>query len=183
MLQPIFDFIEKLASDFSWRKIVIVLCLASTGIFLWFVYESQTATYQLDKYERTVVILEKLESLALSDSKSQKVAENLYQGLDSITKINKRKLSYVSELSLEASQAILSVVPWFLFILFYLAGALRGDNDSRNSIFALVFIGLFIGGIGYFVPPTLGLWIYPIGGNFLALVIIAFLGSRMKSKK
>ena len=180
MLQPIFDFIEKLASDFSWKKIVILICLMFVISLSWFAYEAQTATNQLSKYERTVAVLEKLEALTLSDVKSKKVAENIYEGLDSITKANEYQLSFINELSLEARQALLSASPWVLFTLFFIPGAFRGETEARDSIWAMVFISLLVGGIGYFVPTKWGTWMYPLGGNFLLLVVLAWWGNRIK---
>lgn len=182
MLQPIFDFVEKLASDFSWKKIVILVCLMFVISLSWFAYEAQTATNQLAKYERTVAKLEKLETLTLNDAKSKKVAENIYGGLDSVTKASEYQLSFINELSLEARQALLSASPWVLFTLFFIPGALRGDAQARNSIWALVFISLLMGGIGYFVPTKWGTWLYPLGGNFLFLVVLAWFGNRIKAK-
>ena len=182
MLQPIFDFIEKLASDFSWKKIVILACLMFVISLFWFAYEAQTSTNQLAKYERTVIILEKLEALALNDEKSKKVAENIYSGLDSVTQASKYQLSFINELSLEARQALLSASIWLLFILFYIPGAFRGDIEAKNSIWALVFLSMLIGGIGYFVPVKWGLLMYPIVGNFIILVILAWYGTRIKAK-
>ena len=182
MLQPIFDFIEKLASDFSWKKIVILVCLLFVISLSWFAYEAQTATNQLAKYERTVAVLEKLETLSLSDEKSKKVAENIYRGLDSVTKPSEYQLSFINELSLEARQALLSASPWVLFMLFFVPGAFRKDTEARDSILALVFIGLLIGVIGYFIPTKWGVWMYPLAGNFLFLVLIAWYGNRVKAK-
>ena len=180
MLQPIFDFIEKLASDFSWRKVVILVCLMfAIGLF-WLAYEAQTATYQLTKYERTVAILEKLETLTLNNAKSKQVAENIYSGLDSVTKVSEYQLSFINGLSLEARQAFLSASPWALLALFFVPKAFRRDTEAMNSIWALAFLGLLMGGIGYFVPTRWGAWIYPLGGNFLLLVALAWYGNHLK---
>jgi hypothetical protein len=182
LLQPIFDFIDKLASDFSWRKIVILVCLMFVICLCWFAYEAQTATYQLAKYERTVAILEKLETLPLSDEKSKRVAENIYRGLDSVTKASEYQLSFVNRFSLEARQALWAASIWLLLMLFYIPGALRGDTEARNSVWALIFISTLIGGIGYFVPIKWGLWMYPIIGNFIIFVLLAWYGIHIKAK-
>ena len=182
MLQPIFDFIEKLATEFSWKKIVSLLFMVLVLSVSWLAYEAQTSTNQLTKYERTVAIIEKLETLSLSDPKSQKIAENVYQGLESLTKANEYQLALINDISLEARQALWSAIPWLIFTLFYIPSALRGETEARNSIYALIFLSLLIGGIGYFVPIKWGTWMYPLVGNFLFLLILAWYGNRINAK-
>ena len=127
-------------------------------------------------------LLEKLETLSLIDVKSKKVAENIYRGLDSVTKPSEYQLSFINELSLEARQALLSATPWVLFTLFFVPGVFRRDTEASNSIWALVFIGLLVGVIGYFVPTKWGIWMYPLVGNFLFAVVLAWYGNRIKAK-
>ena len=182
MLQPIFEFIEKLATEFSWKKIVILIFVVFGFSLLWFAYEAQTSANQLTKYERSVAIIEKLEALSLIDPKSQKIAENVYQGLEAVTKANEYQLSLIRDSSLEARQALLSAIPWIIFMLFYIPGALRGETEARNTIYALLFLSLLIGGIGYFVPIKWGTWMYPLGANFLFLLILAWYGNRINAK-
>jgi hypothetical protein len=54
MIQPFFDFMEKFATDFSWRRLIIFFTLIVIIGFLFFFYESQTFNNELTTYERTV---------------------------------------------------------------------------------------------------------------------------------
>jgi len=46
MIQPFFDFIEKFATDFSWRRLIILFSLIFILGFVYFLYQSPTATSQ-----------------------------------------------------------------------------------------------------------------------------------------
>jgi hypothetical protein len=41
MLQPVFDFIEKFATDFSWKRLIIVFSLVFIIGFVYFLFETQ----------------------------------------------------------------------------------------------------------------------------------------------
>lgn len=85
MLQPFFDFVEKFATDFTWKRLVILISLVMlVGVAL-FLYEAQTATTQLSKYERTVAIIEKLGALKSDNEEEKVVIKNIYSGLSAIT--------------------------------------------------------------------------------------------------
>lgn len=183
MLEPIFNFIEKLASDFSWRKVVILVSLIFLVAISWLMYESQTSTNQLAKYERTVAILEKLEMLNLNDDRAKEVAKNIYHGLNSITKNSGYQISFVNSLSLESRQALFAASPWIIVMLFYIPGMVRGETEAKNSVWALIFLSLLIGGVGYFIPVNWGILMYPLLGNFLFLCLIAAIGVRLNKNK
>ena len=180
MLQPIFDFIENLANNFSWRKVVILITLLLTISGFWLLYESQTASNQLTKYEKSVALLEKLNTLNLDDPSSKKIIGNIYQGLELITKPNQYQTPIIDTISLELRQAIFAALPWLVITLLFVPATFRGEASSRDSALGTIFISLIIAIIGYFFPTKWGVGVYPIGANLLFLVIMAWWGNRIK---
>src|SRR5712691_11680724 len=67
MLEPIVAFFERLISDFSWRRLLLVLSLLSITIFGLWVYESYTGSFQLARIDKEIALLERL--AALSDQR------------------------------------------------------------------------------------------------------------------
>jgi hypothetical protein len=118
MLQPFFDFVEKFATDFSWKRLVISISLVLLVGAVFFLFESQTATYQLSKYERAVFILEKLESLSHSSDEEKKVIKNIYLGLTGITEPSASLATFTTSIPIEIKQALLELRHGFYSVCF-----------------------------------------------------------------
>lgn len=183
MLQPIFDFVEKFATDFSWKRLIISISLVILIGLVFFLYEAQTSTYELSKYERTVVILEKINLLSQDSDQEKNVINNIYSGLTEITEPSSYQTNLSANLPIEIRQALLAASPWLLFCLFFVPGYLKGNNSDAPSIVGGTLALAFIMGLGgYFIPQDWSAWIafglYPFGGNLLILVLLAWIGNR-----
>ena len=64
MLQPIVEFFEKLITDFSWRRLGLVVAVLVVLLLGLSVYESYTAQFRLGRLEREVALLERLTKLS-----------------------------------------------------------------------------------------------------------------------
>ena len=71
MLKPVFDFIEKFITDFSLKRSLVVMAFILFITMSLFIFDSQTSTSQLSKYERSVKIIEKLESIEFKNEKAK----------------------------------------------------------------------------------------------------------------
>lgn len=184
MLQPVFDFIEKFATDFTWKRLVIAISFFTLFGIISFLYEAQTATSQLSKYERTVAIIENLESLKTDNCESKSVKENIYSGLTTITKPGSDPATLDTNISIELKQSLLASAPWVLFCLFYVPGYFRGDKNAPSTVGGTLTLALMLGAGGYFTPVEWSAWIrygaYPIGLNILILYMLIWYGNRTK---
>ena len=182
MLQPFFDFIEKFATDFSWKRLVILISLVTLSGAVFFLYEAQTATSQLSKYERAVDIVEKLESLKQKNSESQKVVSNIYSGLAEITESQSSPSSFNTNISLEVKQALLAAAPWLLFCLFFMPSYFKGNKDAPSIVGGTLTLAFIMGIGGYFIPLEWGSWIgfglYPFGINLMIFMTLMWYGNR-----
>lgn len=182
MLQPLFDFVEKFATDFSWKRLVIFISLVLIVGAIFFLYEAQTATNQLSKYERTVVILEKLESLNRNNNEENEVIKNIYSGLTDITEPSMSPGNFTTSIPVEIKQALLGASPWLLFCLFFIPSYFKGNKDAPSIIGGTLLLAFFMGLGGYFIPthwsPWIAFGIYPFGVNLLIFLLFAWLGNR-----
>ncbi len=185
MLQPVFDFIEKFATDFTWKRLVIFFGIVAVVAVVFFLYEVQTATSQLSKYERSVVVIEKLESLKLDNKESKVVATNIYTGLVNITKPNSSPATFKASLSTELKQALLASAPWLFFCLFFIPGYFRRDADAPSIVGATIALSIIVGSLGYFIPVEWGSWfgfgVYPFGINILIFILLMTFGNKVKT--
>jgi len=176
MLEPTFQFIEKFITDFSWRRITIffgiVLLLASTFIM----YEWQTATSELTRYERTTELLQKLDKLG--DSKNPKIIElskTIITGLNKVIQNKNPSVSFEFSASLKTAQIFYALLPWLLFSLIVIILAMRGKQDDANDILlGFGIVAVFVGIVSYFIPSDLDGWLRYGAPQFLNILIIMY---------
>ncbi len=70
--------------------------IAAVVAVAFFLYEAQIATSQLSKDERSVIVIEKLESLKLEKKEPKVVASNIYAGLVNSTESNSSPVEWSS---------------------------------------------------------------------------------------
>ena len=75
-MQALFDFLEKLVTDFNWKRVWLILFIFLFTIISFFLFE-QTYFSQLSKVEKVISILKDLESIQVND-KNQFIIENMY---------------------------------------------------------------------------------------------------------
>lgn len=85
MLDPVFQFAEKFITDFSWRRLALFFSFIALLALTLVVYEWQTATFELSKYERAAALLQELETLSKSDNKDINIAvKEITKGVNEI---------------------------------------------------------------------------------------------------
>ncbi len=182
MLQPFFDFVEKFATDFSWKRLVISISLVVLAGAVFFLYEAQTATSQLSKYERTVVILEKLDSLSPVSNEEKVIIDNIYSGLTGITELVSNPAAFSASIPIELKQALLGASPWLLFCLFFIPGYFKGNAEAPSIVGGTLALAFIMGLGGYLIPVEWSAWIafglYPFGVNLLMLILLMWIGNR-----
>lgn len=183
MLQPFFDFVEKFATDFSWRRLIILFSLVVLIGFLYYMFEYQTATSQLSKYERSIAILNNMQSIESDNYQAKIILENIRKGLIDITAKNTTELGIQISIRREFKQAIFAAAPWGLMAIFFIPSLVKRTRDDAASIVGgCLFIAFLIGLVGYFLPITWSGWIvfalYPIGINLSLFVLFAKMGGR-----
>lgn len=183
MFQPFFDFIEKFATDFSWRRLIILFSLTILIGFVYFMFELQTASSQLSKYERTIAILEKTQTIKAENEQVKHVLENIHKGLGEITAKNPTELGINVSVSREFKQALAGGALWALMALFFIPSLIKKTRDDAASVIGgCLFLAFAIGLGGYFLPITWSGWIvfglYPVGVNLLLFLFFAKLGNK-----
>ncbi|UPT76676.1 hypothetical protein MN086_06365 [Sulfurovum sp. XGS-02] len=182
MFQPLVDVMEKFITDFSWKRIIILLGFLSLIFLAFTLYELQTATSQLSKYERTVVLLEKLSSLKQDNNSSKIIIDHIYSGLETINNPISNSINHSINLSRELKQALIASLPWILMFIAFIPGALRGDSKARNIVLGTAVFTCLIGIGGYNLPMkwgnTINFILYPILINFMLFVLLVLKGSK-----
>lgn len=183
MLQPIFDFIEKFSTDFSWRRLGTVISVFLLFGLLYFIYESQTNSIQLGKYERATDVLINLQGIETPSVEEQLVINQIISGLESITYDYASKSGSTLSIKKEIRQAFFGGIIWLILTIAYLPSVFNKNKDGNASAVAgCIILAVATGTIGYFLPITWSDWIifglYPIGFNITLLLFFAYYGNK-----
>ena len=188
MLEPIFQFAEKFITDFSWRRLTIFFSLIGLIALSLILYEWQTATTELTRYERSTTLLEKLDVLVSSSNKETvELSKLLIRNLNDVVK--KENLASKLEVSTspELAQSFFAILPWILFFLLYLPSSIKNDKkDTHNTITGFILIVSIIGLVAYFIPSDWNKWIR-YGGiqliNLFLFIFFAYIGQKKNHEK
>lgn len=175
MLDPAFQFIEKLITDFTWRRLFMLIGIVLLFVSLFVLYEWQTATSELTRYERTVALLQALDGLEKSSSPgilelSKSIVENLNQVVQS------KNIGSFLEFSpsRKTSQVFFAVAPWLLFGFIVITLAMMGKQDDlKNILLGLGTVAFVTGMLSYLIPQNFsGLFRFgvPLALNLLILM-------------
>lgn len=184
MLQPIFDFLDTLSTDFTWKRALVITCMLALTALTLFAYELNTSTSQLSKYERSISILEKLESIELKSTEAKEIKKSIYLGLNEINSPTPDIVIFKDfdlDLSIESKQALLTACPWILLSLIFL---IRIRHDG-NAFLGCISVALLMAGFGYvaavgFSPSQNSIHI-PAAVNIIMITIVLIIQSRKKS--
>jgi len=82
MLDPVFQFFEKLVSDFSWKRLALVIIVLGVIFGVAYVYEAQTGHFELQRTGKEIALLTDLIDLSenagkASYSEIQRAIQNL----------------------------------------------------------------------------------------------------------
>ena len=121
MLEPLFQFVEKFVTDFSWKRLAIFFSFLGLVVLTFILYEWQTASNELNRYERATSILLQIEPLL--DSKNSVVVETSKELVDNLKLVIKQKDIFSSlEVSINPiiSQIFFGLLPWIVIVIILL---------------------------------------------------------------
>ena len=139
MLEPVFQFIEKFVTDFSWRRLTIVFSFLSIIAASFFLYEWQTSTNELARYERSTQVLKELNTLISSEngeiSESAKIINSRIQEV-----VRKDDITSKLELAVspEFAQIFFAILPWLLIALILIPSAFKNKDEPLNMLLGFI---------------------------------------------
>ena len=182
MLKPLFDFLEKLVNEFSWRRLVFFVCLlVVVGGGVW-IFESYTGYFRLARIEKEIALLAKMRDLS---------SDEIIRRDEGLQIIYDNARLDLKEFGIDRSvvnptilKALTGAGPWLLFSLAFVSGTLRGDKTARNGLIGALIVALLVGGLGMFLPnfawPVVNYLIIPLGSFFIFMVIAVLWQQRKK---
>lgn len=185
MLQPIVEYFEKLIDQFSWRRLFVLFSVLGFILCCLIVFESYTGYFRLSTLEKTVNVIEKINSLPIEISGQSK------ELLSSATKSAAENIEEFSRggstpfsISSGSLKVIAASFPWLLLIL---ALSLSKSSFNKSAALGILLFALPGGVISYFIPLFEKSWInyvaIPIGYFVVSCLIAIALNKRRVSNK
>lgn len=183
MLEPVFQFVEKFVTDFSWKRLILFFSFLSLILSVFVAYEWYTSSYELKKYESAVGILKELDPLVRSGTPEvSEAAKNIISKISVV--VNQEGYASALELTFSPriSQAIFSGLPWLIFLLLYLPSAIKNSKqDAYHAVIGMSIIAMIAAFIGALFPEDWNNWLrygVPQAINIAVLFILAHIGNK-----
>jgi len=141
MFDPIFQFLEKLVTDFTWKRLLFILTLSFLVVAIIITYENYTGHFRLSRIERATTLLDKL--VALEDNIKKSINNDFL-------KIHKRLTddlnAYINHSFTPFSlpewvlRMFSAAVPWALLSLIF---SLSDDDKTKDNTIAVLVLSSF----------------------------------------
>jgi len=174
MLEPIITFFEKLITEFTWRRLIFILTLTFITAGGFIVYETYTGNYRLSRIERSVKLLNDMETLSQKtrDSGNETTTKILKGLTDDLDFFVNHKFTAFS-LPPWILKAFAAGAPWALFSLLML---LSGSDGFKPAMLGVSLIAIPSTVIGALLPnfeyPIINFVIYPITSTIIFTSVI-----------
>ena len=192
MFDSVFRTVEKVITEFSWRRLfalTLLLAFASAAILF---FEYSTAYFRLGRLSREVELLERLDQLAQAPGIQQspqleRLRDELVSSLETLVGDEAAMTLAAPSLPSWLWRALASALPWGLLSLAFLSQMIRGDQEAAAAFVGVLFFAVLFGAIGAAIPTTFGPIVnyiaYPAGHFLLVVTLIMLWQKRQERRK
>jgi len=143
MLQPVFDFLERLITEFTWRRLALVTLLLVSTVTGFILYELYTGHFTLGKLTESAELLDTLTEQHEQVTKTgDKNLIAIHESLTNSLKEQNDGITLVFNMPEWSLKALAALAPWMLVIILAM---LSDPNGIWNML----------GGFVIFVTPVL----------------------------
>lgn len=173
MLEPIFQFFEKLIDQFSWRRLIFAGSLILGTLLCVVAFESYTGKFRLQRIDRVITLVEHANRLGpLLDARSRSnlgiALSNATAELAAFTENSTTPFS----LNPGVLKGIAAFAPWALLLILLPIFSPGGNKSAFAGILLLAIPFAIIGG---FLPDSRYSWVNYILYPAAHFAIIVFL--------
>ncbi|MGY5736925.1 hypothetical protein ACXHP7_22550 [Vibrio chemaguriensis] len=155
MLEPVFSFLERLATEFSWRKLILVIAIAVVVVVTIAVYEQYTGHFELSKLEKVITLTEKIakaEELAKTNEELKVVLSLTTNELKGLVKAESSGV----ELTQTQKKGLFAFLPWFILMA---AGSIFARQGRMKGVTGIFLFSIPFSIIGAYIPTFSNVYI------------------------
>ncbi len=182
MFESIFKFLDKIVTDFSWRRLITFITFFLILGVIFFLAESYTDYFSLNRLEKETFLLKEIATLKPkieNDSTLKIIYIGLTKDLNDLVN-NKSRFPSINPYLL---RFFVGAFPWIILTLAFIPGFKKGTTTSSTIVGGIIFIIIF-GGIGLLIPSSWGSTIhyavYPFGHFLIVSLIALFLQAKKR---
>lgn len=183
MLEPLFQFVDKFVTDFSWKRLAIFFSFLGLVVLTFILYEWQTASNELSRYERATNILLKIEPLL--KSKNSDIVETSKELVSNLKMVIEQKDIFSNlEVSVNplVSQIFFGLLPWVIIVIISIPSEIaKNKSEAINMIIGFFIVIFFIGVLISFIPIEWNDWLR-YGAvqlfNLILIVLLSWFGNK-----
>jgi len=179
VLEPVIQFFERLISDFSWRRLMLLAAILGLTTAAVWAYESYTGSLRLARIEKEVSLLERLAAVGgqptvANDPKLLAIYHQLQGKLSGSTTL----ASTPTLLSTEATKALAALAAWLVLACFgFVAGRMPGGTEfTASTALGMAVVATPFVVLAAFLPTFQASWInyflYPVGHVVLVVAVV-----------
>jgi len=196
MLDPVFNFFEKFVSDFSWRRLFLVVAVLMVTLGGIYIFESNTSYFKLQQVDKEISLLERLGAISrderiVKNEQLKATFENLAETLrkrsepEDENQVLSSKEFYDIVFSVTAKKVFAAISFWM--VLFLILVITNYTNKQKNNNLS-TFMGMTIVAAPFvilaaFIPTFEAIWInyylYPLAN----VVLVTFLTIAWSKRK
>ena len=176
MLEPIFQFFEKLIDQFSWRRLIFAGSLVLGTILCIVAFESYTGKFRLQRIDRVITLVEhanRLEPLLDAHSRTN-LSTTLSNATSELAAFTENRTTPFS-LNPRILKGLAAFTPWALLLILLPIVSPGGNKSAFAGILIIAIPFAFIGGC---LPDSRYSWInyilYPAGHFAIIVFLITY---------
>jgi uncharacterized membrane protein len=188
MLDPLFSFFERLVSDFSWRRLLLVASLLALVLGALYVFETQSGYFTLQRIDREIALLERLSNLSQSETvATDKDLAAIFLNLKTRLAASSMPDTETTELSEAVKKSLAATIAWVAFAMILFFARAKGTTGTFGAtLFGIVILALPFIALAAFLPTFEAQWInfflYPVGHVVLLALMVAAWHKRKTAK-
>jgi hypothetical protein len=172
MFDGVISAIDKLLSEFSWKKLFTLLIVIAVVVLSLIAFDYFTKYFTLLRLEKEIALFQEV-SANSTDSRLTDLHSSLIGKLSETIK-SESTISGLFGISggipLWFYLSFSMAAPWLLVALAFIPGIFKKEANSASAVVGLIIISIIFGIIGNFIPEFWGGWV-----RYLLLPIVVFI--------
>jgi len=183
MLEPIFQFFEKLIDQFSWRRLIFASTLVLGTILCVVAFESYTGKFRLQRIDRVITLVEHANRLGplLNTSSRGNLAIALSSATAELAAFTENDTTPFS-LDPKILKGLAALAPWALFMVLL---PIVSPGGNKSAVAGILIVAIPFAIIGGFLPDSRYSWLnyilYPIAHFAIIVFLITYFHQRKKT--
>lgn len=183
MINPLFDFFEKLITQFTWRRLIFIVTIFFISFGSLIMYETYTSHFRLNRIKHSTNLLKELTTLSPEIQKSNnKNISKIFKGLTNDLNVYINHKITPFDIPTWILKMLAATAPWIIFSILII---LVDSSDIKNAIIGTLIVAIPSVFIGALLPdfkyPAINYIVYPVSISIILITLVMLWNKFKKS--